>query len=94
MNASEVCAIRAGWQYYSSPYQNGASSDATQLLSLGAGYVFPCDYSDFFVDLAYQQRVGKTEEKFSLYGDTDIAAPVGASRNSTWKLILSVGFRF
>lgn len=94
LNASPVCALRAGWQYYSSPYKNSHPSDATQLLSFGAGYVFPYNYSDFFIDLAYQQRIGKTEEKFSLYGDTDINAPVGTSRNSTWKLILSVGFRF
>lgn len=94
LNASPVCALRAGWQYYSSPYKDGASSDATQLISFGAGYVFPRDYSDFFIDIAYQQRVGQTEEKFSLYGDTDIAAPVGTSKNSTWKLLLSVGFRF
>lgn len=94
VNASEVCALRAGWQYYSSPYKDGASSDVTQLLSFGAGYVIPCDYRDFFIDLAYQQKVGTAEEKFSLYRDTDIAAPIGASKNSTWKLMLSVGFRF
>ena len=94
LNASQVCALRAGWQYYSSPYKDGASSDATQLISFGAGYVFPRDYSDFFIDIAYQQRVGQADEKFSLYGDTDIAAPVGTSKNSTWKLLLSVGFRF
>ena len=94
VNASEVCALRAGWQYYSSPYKDGASSHVTQLLSFGAGYVIPCDYRDFFIDLAYQQKVGTAEEKFSLYGDTDIAAPIGASKNSTWKLMLSVGFRF
>ena len=94
LNASAACALRAGWQYYSSPYKEGFSSDATQLLSLGAGYVFPRNNSDFFIDLAYQQRIGNTEEKFTLYGDTDIAAPVGTAKNSTWKLLLSVGFRF
>ena len=94
LNATGACALRAGWQYYSSPYKDGFSSDATQLLSLGAGYIFPFEYSDFFIDIAYQQRLGKTEEKFSLYGDTNIAAPVGTSRNSTWKLLLSVGIRF
>ena len=93
-NATPVCALRAGYQYYSSPYADGNSNDAKKIISLGAGYVFPDSGGDWFVDIAYQQLLGKQEQKFSLYGDTDIPAPIGTSKNMNWKLLLSVGFRF
>ena len=35
-----------------------------------------------------------TKESFALYGDTDIASPVGTSSNNNWKLLLSLGFKF
>ena len=71
-----------------------ASDDARHVGSLGAGYSVKCGASDFFVDLAYQQLIKKNKEIFTLYSDTDIAAPVGESESSNWKLLLSLGFRF
>ena len=94
VNVSPAFALRAGYQYYSSPYANGSSDDARHVGSLGAGYSVKCGASDFFVDLAYQQLIKKNKEMFTLYSDTDIAAPVGESESSNWKLLLSLGFRF
>ena len=92
-NATAACALRAGYQHYSSPYAQGSSDSVTEVVSFGAGYVFPCQASDFFVDITYQQQM-KKNETFTLYGDTQIPAPVGSADNSNWKLLLSVGFRF
>ena len=94
INTTAACALRAGYQYYSSPYADGSSSDARQVISLGTGFVIPCQASDFFVDLTYQQQLKKNTETFTLYGDTDIPAPVGTAKNANWKLLLSLGFRF
>lgn len=93
-NAAPAFAVRAGYQYYSSPYADASSDDAKQVGSVGVGYVVPCGASDFFIDLTYQQLLKKGVEKFSLYDDTDIAAPVGTSKSGNWKLLLSLGFRF
>ena len=65
-----------------------------EVLSLGTGLVFPQFAGDIFVDVAFQKLLGKTTQEFTLYGDTNIAAPVGVNRNSNWKLLLSVGYRF
>ena len=62
--------------------------------SVGIGYVTACGASDFFVDLAYQQMLGKGKENFSLYADTEIPAPVGTNTVNSWKVLLSLGFRF
>ncbi len=94
LNATPLCAVRAGYQYYSSPYANGSSDDIKEVVSFGAGYVFPCIAGDLFVDVAYQQLLGKREQTFTLYRDTNVPAPVGTSKNMNWKLLLSVGFRF
>lgn len=93
INATAACALRAGYQHYSSPYADGSSDDEVEVVSFGAGYVFPCMSGDLFVDLTYQQHL-KKKEGFALYGDTQIPAPVGTANNSNWKLLLSVGFRF
>ena len=94
INVNPVCAHRGGYQYYSSPYVGGSSEDAREVVSLGTGFTFPQPAGDIFVDFTFQKLVGKTTQEFTLYGDTDIAAPVGVNRNSYWKLLLSVGYRF
>ncbi len=95
VNVLPQFAVRAGYQYYSSPYKDGTSNDNLNIGSLGVGYVTSCGaQSDFFIDLAYQRLLKETQEKFSLYGDTNIAAPVGENNSSNWKLLLSVGLRF
>lgn len=94
LNVAPFCAVRGGYQYYSSPYVNGTSDDVKQVLSLGTGMQFETLSGLVFVDLTYQQLLKKSVQEFALYGDTDIAAPVGTNRNSNWKLLLSVGYRF
>lgn len=94
INVNSAFAVRAGYQYYSSPYSGGTSDGERKVGSLGVGYVWPLWASDFFVDLTYQQLLGKPEESFALYGDTTVPAPVGTSRYGNWKLLLSVGFKF
>jgi hypothetical protein len=63
-------------------------------MSLGTGLVIPQPAGDIFVDLTFQKLLGKKTQEFTLYGDTDIAAPVGVNKNTNWKLLLSVGYRF
>ena len=94
VNVTPAFAVRAGYQHYSSPYAISSSNDSKNIGSLGIGYITPCGSSDFFVDLAYQQMLGKGKEEFSLYADTDIPAPVGTNTVNSWKVLLSLGLRF
>lgn len=93
-NVSPAFAVRAGYQYYSSPYSGSSSDNAMNIGSLGLGYVTRCGSSDFFIDFTYQQLLKKTEETFSLYSNTDLAAPEGTNKTGNWKLLLSLGLRF
>lgn len=95
MNVNPQFAVRAGYQHYSSPYSDASSNDDLNIGSLGVGYVTACGASsDFFIDLTYQRLLGSTQEDFMLYGDTNVAAPVGTSKSNSWKMLLSVGLRF
>lgn len=93
-NVSPAFAVRAGYQYYSSPYSDRNSNDAKNIGSLGIGYSVPWGASDFFVDLTYQQLLKKGYEEFNLYADTDLPAPTGTNKTGNWKVLLSLGFRF
>ncbi len=93
INATPSLAFRAGYQYYSSPYADNKSTDAKNIVALGAGYSVPWGASNFFMDLTYQQLLA-TGTEFSLYADTDMPAPVGTNKTGNWKLLLSLGFRF
>lgn len=94
VNVSPNFALRAGYQSYSSPYREDTSDDTKHIGSFGIGYSIPCGAKDFFVDLTYQQLLKETTEEFTLYSDTDIAAPVGINKINNWKILLSVGFKF
>ena len=94
INVNPLCALRGGYQYYSSPYADALDSDVKEIVSLGTGLTIPQPAGDIFVDVTFQKLLGKTTQGFTLYEDTDIAAPVGVNRNSNWKLLLSVGYRF
>lgn len=94
VNVIPQFAVRAGYQYYSSPYSDDSSSDNLNIGSIGIGYVTACGSSDFFVDLTYQRMISEHTENFSLYGDTNIPAPVGKNTVNRWKVLLSLGFRF
>ena len=95
VNINTKFAVRAGYQYYSSPYSDGSSKDNLNIGSVGIGYVTGCGTGcDFFMDLAYQRLLKETAEEFTLYGDTNIAAPSGVNYSKNWKLLLSVGLRF
>ena len=94
LNATPAFAVRAGYQYYSTPYAGDSPDDAKHIGALGAGYSIPWGASNFFIDLAYQQLLNRTNEQFSLYSDTDIAAPTGTNRTGKWRVLLSLGFRF
>ncbi len=94
VNVTPVFAVRAGYQHYSSPYADRDEGYAKNVGSVGIGYVTACGASDFFVDLAYQRLFSGYTEDFSLYADTDIPAPVGKNSVNSWKVLLSLGFRF
>lgn len=93
-NVTPVFAVRAGYQHYSSPYAERNDGEAKNIGSVGIGYVTACGASDFFVDLTYQGMLSEHTENFSLYEDTDIPAPVGKNTVNSWKVLLSLGFRF
>ena len=46
------------------------------------------------MDLTLQKQLKAKVEEFALYGDTNIAAPVGVTKSNNWKLLLSLGLRF
>ena len=95
VNVTPQFAARAGYQFYSSPYSDASANDNLNIGSVGVGYVTAFGASsDFFIDLTYQRLLKSTEEVFSLYGDTDVAAPSGTNKSNSWKLLLSVGLRF
>lgn len=93
-NVAPGIAMRAGYQYYSSPYADAGSDNAKHIGSFGVGYSAPLGASDFFIDLTYQQYLKKYTEEFSLYSDTDVNAPVGTNKMNNWKILLSLGLRF
>ncbi len=95
-------ALRAGYQYYSSGEKNIGNNKAKNITlqygSLGMGYV---SKSGFFADIAYQQQLQKTTERFGLYdnivdsnNNIITAAPEGINKFGTFKILLSLGFRF
>lgn len=90
-------AVRAGYQYYSGGEKGYEKKETRQFGSLGLGYV---SKSGFFADVTYQQQLKKIEEKFALYDDVydgnDLVytAPEGTNKWSSYKILVSVGFRF
>lgn len=84
-------AIRAGYNYYSSP-EKGFDSDL-HLASIGIGYR---TRNGFFMDLAYQQQCNYNKEVYALYdgytGSGEIPTIDNKYMNS--KLVLSIGIRF
>lgn len=95
VNVIPQFAVRAGYQHYSSPYKDASVDDNLNIGSLGVGYVASCGSScSFFMDLTFQKQLKASVEEFALYGDTNIAAPVGVTKNDNWKLLLSLGLRF
>ena len=95
VNVNPQFAVRAGYQHYSSPYKDASADDNLNIGSLGVGYVASCGSScSFFMDLTFQKQLKASVEEFALYGDTNIAAPVGVTKNDNWKLLLSLGLRF
>lgn len=95
-------ALRAGYQYYTSGEmdleKNKAMTTTQQYGSVGLGYI---SRSGFFADIAYQQQLQKTSEKFWLYddiydgnGNVYRPAPEGINKFGNFKILLSIGFRF
>lgn len=97
-------SIRAGYQLYNDTFRDIAAIDEntipvyqdrkinTNIGSLGIGYA---SESGFFADLAYQQQMKKSDDKFYLYDDTPAQpAPEGVNKSGYWKLLISLGFRF
>jgi long-subunit fatty acid transport protein len=93
MNLTNEFSLRGGYAFYGNPERD--YGECTQIASLGLGLHF----SSFFSDLTYMQRFAQ-KERFSLYDDITegsqifISAPVGTQTMSSWKLLLSIGFRF
>lgn len=87
-------SLRAGYAYYQNPERNYGFD--MQFLSCGAGIKVG---NGFFADLGIQKRISNSEE-FSLYNDISvpgepvIAAPIGKSTYSAWKVLATIGFRF
>lgn len=95
VNVNPHFAVRAGYQFYSSPYKDATADDNLNIGSLGLGYNTSCGSScNFFMDLTLQKQLKARVEEFALYGDTNIAAPVGVTKSNNWKLLLSLGLRF
>ncbi|MEA5006570.1 MAG: outer membrane protein transport protein [Rikenellaceae bacterium] len=87
-------SLRAGYAFYQNPEKNYGYD--TQFLSCGAGIRTE---NGFFADLGIQKRISNSEE-FTLYNDINIsgqsviAAPIGKSTYSAWKVLATIGFRF
>ncbi len=87
-------SFRAGYAYYQNPERDYGYD--IQFLSCGAGIKVG---NGFFADLGIQKRISNSEE-FSLYNDISIpgqpviAAPIGTTTYSAWKVLATIGFRF
>ena len=81
-------ALRAGYSLYTSP-DIEFDSDISYI-SAGLGF----SNGGFFADLGVQKMLNQSEY-FTLYNDYDvIMAPVGSLKHSTFKVLLTIGFRF
>ncbi len=90
-------ALRAGYNYYSSPEKDFDYN--THFVSGGLGYVAP---TGFFIDAVFQSQLKPKTESYLLfdsyqsYDDPSlpIGVPVATSKFTNWKLALSIGFKF
>jgi len=85
-------SLRAGYSYYQNPEKDYGYD--TQFISCGAGFRVG---NGFFADLGIQKRLSNKEE-FTLYNDIAeqplMAAPIGETSYSAWKILATIGFRF
>lgn len=82
-------SARLGYQNYSAVSKNNNAK--LEYGSLGVGYT---SNNGFFMDIAYQQLLHGENSNFTLYGDTDLNAPVGALKRDNWNLLLTIGLSF
>jgi len=81
-------ALRAGYSFYTSP--DIEFDYEKSYISAGLGF----STGGFFADLGVQKMLNK-KEYFTLYDDYDtIMAPTGTMKHSTFKVLLTIGFRF
>lgn len=82
-------ALRAGYSYYQSAEKNNPND--FRFISAGIGFI---SSSGFFADFTLQHRL-VNEEKLKLYENyAGISSPEGVLRNSSNKLLVTLGFRF
>ena len=91
-------AVRLGYNYYSSPYRTGAASPFSNYESdmhyASAGLGFRAA-SGFFIDMAYQQQCNPGKLDFLLYDSYENSpAPSVSESWRSWKLLLTLGWRF
>lgn len=83
-----VIAVRAGYAYYGSPYQNSDIKANTQKISGGLGY----RNKGFFADLTYVHTLTKDEyQPYTLAGSKIAPATVDGTVGS---VLMTVGFKF
>ncbi|ATL48076.1 hypothetical protein COR50_13385 [Chitinophaga caeni] len=85
-------AVRAGYAYYGSPYENSDFDASIQRLSGGVGY----RGKGMFVDLTYVNSMQKdTYYPYTLlYKYSDLPISSGSTKLSTSTIVASVGFKF
>lgn len=83
-------ALRAGYNYYGSP--EAGIDNQWHYASAGIGFRTA---SGFFIDAAWQQQCNKTSLDFLLYDSYDnLASPQVNERFFSWKILLTLGWRF
>jgi hypothetical protein len=83
-----VIAVRAGYAYYGSPYQNSEVEASTQKISGGLGY----RNKGFFADLTYVHTMSKDEYQPYTLATSKIAPATVNGRVGS--VLMTVGFKF
>ncbi|UYQ91116.1 outer membrane protein transport protein [Chitinophaga horti] len=86
-----VFAARAGFAYYSSPYEDSNMDGSNMKLSGGVGY----RNRGFFIDLTYVHTIAKdTYYPFRLQDDGGVPVTAAQGNLTGGNILASVGFKF
>ncbi len=85
-------SLRLGYNYCQSPYERDKEQDRHYA---SAGIGFRSKTGNFFVDAAYQQQCNSNESSYTMYSDyAGLSVPALMEKSYSWRVLLTVGFRF
>ena len=87
---SDYFLLRAGYNYYDSPYRY--STDTRHIASGGLGFK---STNGFFVDLAVQLQTNKSTSEFTFYDKyATQEPPLARTESNYWRVLMTLGMKF